>query len=153
MSHTFTMAPLSERAMLMNWLILVPVVLLMLVVTFSLLWFIQAANGVRFEINDQALQIRYPFYGRSLARTELRLDQAKIVDLARDSAYRPVLRTNGVGLIGFGAGWFRLKNKDKALAFYSAQQQAVYIPTTRNFVLLLCPQEPERFLAELQQAG
>lgn len=151
MNQTFSIAPLSQKAVLANWIIVSPVILLTFGLAGILIWFIQASQQLRFEVSDGHLQIYFPFYGRKMAKEELHRDQARIVDLQAEPALKPVFRTNGIGLIGLGAGWFRLKNKEKALAVYVSQQRAVYIPTRHDFVLLLCPQDPEKFLAELQK--
>ncbi len=50
------------------------------------------------------------------------LEEAKQVDLSGDSEYRLRTRTNGTGLPGYQAGWFKLQNGEKALVFVTDLQ-------------------------------
>jgi hypothetical protein len=179
MTKTFKIAPLNDGAMRLNWLILLPMIAVLSVVfplilsdkkvtqpwllmapvgliTCSvlglLIWMIGSSRRTRFEVSPQGLQIHYPLYGRSFTRKELDLDAARMVNLEHEADLRPAWRTNGVGLVGFGAGWFRLKNKQKALIFLANHQPVVLLPTRQDFVLLLTPEHPESFLEALRHA-
>jgi hypothetical protein len=55
----------------------------------------------------------------------------------------------GTGLPGYQAGWFRLRNGDRALLYLTDRSKAVYVPTTEGYGVLLSPAEPEQFLAAL----
>lgn len=149
LTETFALAPISSKAMMLNWLLMIPLMLVTLGVGLIVAWFIIASNGTRFELSSESLVIRYPIYGRSLALSELDRESARLVTPDQPD-YRLSLRTNGVGLAGYGAGWFRLKNKQKALVFAAAGHPAVYIPTRKDYVLLLTPDRPEQFLQALK---
>lgn len=125
--------------------LVIPGVILLLLQTLM-----QKAKNTRFEIGDQHLQIFYPKYGRSLNLSDLDLAAARVLDLGLEQAYKPALRTNGVGMFGFGAGWFRLKNGQKALLFVSDRHQVLCLPTRLDYVLMLSPQNPQVFLQALQ---
>lgn len=105
----------------------------------------------RIEVGPGTLRLRVPFYGRTLSIRELDLDQARVVDLSIETGLKLRIKTNGIGLPGYAVGWFRLRDKQKALAAVTGKQHAVYIPTRGAYCLLLSAQEPQRFLETLKQ--
>ena len=72
------------------------------------------------------------------------------VDLGREEQLRPKWRRIGTALPGYQAGWFRLRNGEKALLYLTDRTRAVYIPTTAGYSLLLSPADPDRFLSQLR---
>ena len=71
------------------------------------------------------------------------------MDLTESREYQPRWRTFGTGLPGYRAGWFRLRNREKALLYVTDGSRVVYIPTRDNYSVLLSVAEPERFLQAL----
>ena len=65
--------------------------------------------------------------------------------------YQPKWRTNGAGLPGYAAGWFKLRNKEKALVFLTDRSRVVYIPTNKDYSVLLSVREAEEFADAIQQ--
>jgi hypothetical protein len=59
----------------------------------------------------------------------------------------------GTGLPGYRAGWFRLRNGEKALVSLTDTHHVVYVPTSRGFALLLSPAEPDRVLAAVRRVA
>jgi hypothetical protein len=57
------------------------------------------------------------------------------------------MRTMGTSMPGYRAGWFRLRNGEKALLYLTDWSRVVYVPTTAGYGLLLSPSEPDQFLA------
>jgi hypothetical protein len=55
----------------------------------------------------------------------------------------------GTGLPGYQAGWFRLRNGEKALVYLTDRRRAVYVPTTAGYDVLLSPEDPDGFLRAL----
>jgi hypothetical protein len=113
--------------------------------------FAYASRHVKFEVSPEGLAIRGDIYGRRLPAASLLGKEAKAVDLTEDQNYRPVWRTNGAGLPGYGSGWFQLGNGDKALIFVTDKRRVVYLPTREGYALLLSVPEPEKFLQALRQ--
>jgi hypothetical protein len=56
----------------------------------------------------------------------------------------------GTAFPSYRAGWFRLRNGEKALLYLTDSRRAVYVPTTRGYSLLFSPQQPERFVERLR---
>jgi len=63
------------------------------------------------------------------------------------------VRTRGTGLPGYSAGWFRLRNGEKALCFLTDRSRLAYVPTRAGFSVLLSVllsvERPDAFLAAL----
>jgi Bacterial PH domain len=108
-------------------------------------------NTPKLEITDAGLRLSGELYGRFIPSTELKLEQSRLVDLKREPNLEPSLRTFGTGLPGYNAGWFRLRNGEKALLYLTDRTQAVYVPTTAGYSVLVSPKDPVRFLEHLRQ--
>ena len=106
---------------------------------------------VTLEVSDRGVRVRGDVYGRFIPREALRVEQAKVLDLATDPGYSPVARTNGIGLPDYQSGWFRLANGSSALLFVTNWSRAVRVPTTERFDLLVSPSDPQAFLAALDR--
>ena len=149
MRQAFDIAPPSGSGL---WLMLGAIVALMLGMALLFAWFGYSAHRTKFEVSPEGLSIHGAMYGRSIPLRELEIGQARIVDLSQDQDHRLSARTNGVGLPGYKAGWFRMNNGEKALVFYTGGE-AVYVPTRQGYSLLLSPRSPREFLDALQQAA
>ena len=109
-----------------------------------------STRAVRFVVSDEGLRIRGDLFGRLIPRGSLRVEDAQVLDLKKEPAHRPVLRTFGVGMPGYCSGWFRLKGHGKGLLFLTDPSRSVFLPTTEGYTLLISPTDPEAFLAALQ---
>ncbi len=129
-------------------------ILLIIVPILLVAWYLKAAPRlVRFEVSPQGLSIRGDlFYSRTIAAPELMLDKAQTLDLTITPEYKPKWRTNGTGLPGYQAGWFKLQNGEKALLFVGDPKRVVYIPVASGYSLLLSVGESDQFLAALRNA-
>jgi len=130
------------------WLPLLVVVPILVLAGYLLL----APRLVRFEVSPEGLRIWGDlFYGRTIPRTELMLDLARVLDLTSTTDYKPVRRTNGTGMPGYSAGWFRLQNGEKALVFVGDRTRVAMIPVKEGYSLLLSVPDTDRFLAALRR--
>lgn len=113
-----------------------------------------SSRNVRFGISPEGLRIAGDLYGRTIPLAALEVDRARIVDLSRERELQATLRTNGTALPGYSAGWFRLRNKEKALLFITDPTRVVYLPTRKGYSVLMSTPEPEGLLEALRrQAG
>ena len=113
-----------------------------------------APKLIRYEVSPNQLRIRGDLlYGRSLAISDLRLEESQSVDLTTSKEYRLTLRTNGTGLPGYKAGWFRTAGGRKALVFLRGLHEVVVIPHKEGYLLLLSPADPAAFMRSLQSAA
>jgi hypothetical protein len=130
------------------FLAILGVVMLGILVIFA--GFAYSSRHTTFEIGGKGLQIKGTLYGRTIPGSSLIPDQAKVVDMTRERGFSLGWRTNGAGLPGYAAGWFRLKNKQKVLAFVTDQKRTVYLPTTEGFAVVMSVPNPEEFLERLR---
>jgi hypothetical protein len=114
-------------------------------------YFLYSSRRTMFTLSEQGLVVSRTMYGRSIATSDLITSKARVLDLTRDTEYRAKWRTNGVGLPDFALGWFKLRNKEKALMFVTDKHKVVYIPTRSGFSVLLSTPSPEMFLKTLQE--
>jgi hypothetical protein len=114
-------------------------------------WTVWSSRNLKFEVRPDGLHIVGGLYGRIIPADSLIVDQVRVFDLRTDSEHQFKWRTNGVGLPGYKAGWFRLRNGEKSLVFITDQAQVVYLPTRDGYSLLLSPMEPQRFLEALRR--
>jgi len=114
-------------------------------------YFGYSSRNTKFVITDEGLKIQGALYGRTIAKNSLVMRDVRILNLFEDERHRPKIRTNGVGLPGYLEGWFRLKNKEKALLFLTDREQIVYIPTKDSYSILLSVTNPELFLQKVNK--
>ena len=146
MAETFPMIPATSKPF---W-ILIPILVVLfagLLVLFAYIAY--SSQNVRFELSDEGLRLRGDLYGRLIPASALISEQARKMDLTESREYQPRWRTFGTGLPGYRAGWFRLRNREKALLYVTDARRVVYIPTRDNYSVLLSVAEPERFLQAL----
>jgi hypothetical protein len=84
--------------------------------------------------------------------SSLRARGLQIVDLNERRELRPMLRTWGTSLPGFSAGWFRLRNGEKAVCMLLDRHRVSYLRSDEdNLSLLLSLAEPEKLRALLER--
>ena len=113
-------------------------------------WLALSIGNPTVELSEATIRINMPIYGRTIPRNELVAAEARIVDLNEETPLGPRFRTNGIGLPGYRIGWFRLRNGDKALAALTRGEQVLYVPTTRDYSILVSVVEPRALLQALQ---
>jgi hypothetical protein len=145
--ETFPIAPAATRALL-----LIPVLLVVVLVPVIVLVGGSLVGGrtASFEVSSAGLRLQGDWYGRAIPAEQLRGQAAKRVDFAAEPALAPKMRTMGTGLPGYQAGWFRLRNGEKALLYLTDRNRAVYVPTTAGYSLLLSPADPDAFLSAVR---
>ncbi len=148
MNEVFQLVPASDRTL---WFLGgIAILLIGLLCLFGYLAY--SSRHTRFEISPEGLTINGRLYGRTISAESLVLEEAKRTDLSGDSEYRLRTRTHGTGLPGYRAGWFRLRNGEKALVFVTDLERVVYVPTKEGYSVLLSVAAPEQFLEALTSA-
>jgi hypothetical protein len=86
--------------------------------------------------------------------SSLRARGLQTVDLNERNELKPLIRTWGTSLPGFSAGWFRLRNGEKAVCVLLDRQRVSYLRSEEdNLSLLLSLAEPEKLRALLERHG
>jgi len=141
MERIFGIIPASSTSYLV--LLAIGIVIILLVGFLAFIGY--SSRNVSFEVSEQGLRISGGVYGRFIPRGEITGDGVKVINLNVDSEYKPKLRTNGIGLPGYAEGWFKLKNNEKALLFVTDRSNVVYVPTKKDYSVLLSVKEAEEF--------
>jgi hypothetical protein len=139
MERIFGIIPASPAPYIVIWVIS----LILLAIIGMFIYVGYSSRHVNFTVNDQGLCIGPGFYGRFIPAEDIDKEGVKVVNLDVDSDYQPRWRTNGAGLPGYSAGWFKLANKEKALVFLTDRSRVVYIPTNKEYSVLLSVREAE----------
>ncbi len=141
MVRTFDITPASSAP-----LIFIAVIGLFLILVLG--FFVRigySTRNTKFEISDQGLSINGGINGRFIPKEDIATENIQTIDLTTYPEYQPRIRTNGIGLPGYAEGWFRLKNKEKALLFVTDRSNVVYIPTNRGYSVLLSVSNSDEF--------
>lgn len=147
MTDIFPIVPANTRAL---WMLVGFVSVVLVAVMVMLVATTRGARNSRFELSSEGLRLRGDLYGRLIAPSAIRSEGVRVVDLATSPELVPVARTAGTSVGGYNAGWFRLRNGEKALLYLTDRRRVVYVPTTIGYSLLLSAQEPDRMAERLR---
>lgn len=119
----------------------------------SALWALldRAMRRHRLMLSADSLEVKSSFYSRVVPLSELRLDEARVIDLDERTEFRPAAKSNGYAVPGFHSGHFRLRNREKAFVAIAGERRALWLPTVRDAGLLLQPQQPDALLNRLRE--
>lgn len=117
------------------------------------LWWIlhRSLRRHRITLADGSIEVATSFYKRRLTLDDLRLDEARAVDLDEHTQLKTRFKTNAAAMPGFSSGWFRLRNGSKALVATTGGKRVAWIPTRAGYDLLLQPRRPQALLDELRR--
>lgn len=104
----------------------------------------------RIVLADGQLDITSTFYRKRVAIGAMRLERARIVDLAEHTGFKPARKTNGYQLPGFRSGHFRLRDGGKAFCLVTDNNRVLVLPLRDGSTLLITPEHPRRLLDDLQ---
>ena len=148
MIESFPIIPAASRGI---WGLVGIIAVVFLVVMALLLATARGSSRARFDISPEGLRIHGDLYGQLIRASSLRGGSARVVDLSTDTALAPKRRSMGTAVPGYRSGWFILRNGREALVYLTDRHQAVYVPTSSGFDLLLSPQNPERFVERIRE--
>ncbi|HEV2591612.1 MAG TPA: PH domain-containing protein [Gaiellaceae bacterium] len=147
MTETFPIIPGQVR---MLWVV-VPLLLVALGAAGVLAYTVAASRTARFEVSPDGLRLRGDFYGRFIPASELQAEAARVIDLRTERALQPVMRTGGTAVPGYRAGWFRLRDGERALLYVTDPRHVAYVPTRAGYSVLLSVADPAAFIASLHR--
>jgi hypothetical protein len=115
--------------------------------------FLYQGKNATFSLAGDGLIIRPGIYGRTVPKSDIIIEEARVIDLYYEQNYQPQWRTNGAGLPGYLSGWFSLKNGEKALMFVTNRSRVVYLPTRKRYSILLSVRDAENMVETIRQWG
>lgn len=104
----------------------------------------------RIALGEGQLDITSTFYRKRVAFSEMRLERARIADLAEHTGLKPARKTNGYQLPGFRSGHFRMRDGGKAFCLVTDNNRVLVLPLRDGSTLLITPEHPRRLLDDLQ---
>jgi PH (Pleckstrin Homology) domain-containing protein len=153
MTQTFAIVPAGTRPLwlLVPVFLLLAVVLLAAIVTLGSAWY--GSQWASFEVSHAGLRLGGDVYARLIPASQLRGGAARVLDLGASPEYAPRRRTLGTALPGYLAGWFRLRNGEKALLFVTDRSNVVYVPTRAGYAVLLSVTAPQPLVEAIQRVA
>ncbi len=115
-------------------------------------WLAWSARHAAVEVSPDAISIRGAMYGRSIPLKRLKPDESASIQIV-SGEHRLVTRTNGAGLPGYLAGWFRSASGEKVLAFVTDKRRVAYLPTSEGYSLMVSVAEPDALIAAVRRAS
>jgi hypothetical protein len=128
-------------------------VLVILIVGGVIGFFGYQSRHAYFSLNSHDLRIGPGIYGRTILKSDIIIEEVRVIDLNYDRNYQPKWRMNGAGLPGYLSGWFKLQNGEKALMFVTNRSSVVYIPTNKNYSVLLSVQQADEMVRQIRKRG
>lgn len=102
-------------------------------------------------VGADALEVRSSFYRCTTPLAELKLAQARVVDLDEYTELKPTLKTNGFSIPGFHSGWFLLRNRRRSFVAITDGRRKLWLPGSGRHDLLIEPADPAALLARLRE--
>ncbi len=132
------------------WVIAIAgIIMLGIVAVFG--FFFYSSRKTSFELSPEGLRVKGTMYARTIPSSSVKITEVRALDLSREKDYHVRWKTNGLALPDYLLGWFRLRNRTKALMFVTDRHHVVYIPTSDGFSVLLSVSEPEKFERALKE--
>jgi len=150
MEKVFGIIPATSGATIFVWIFSVVIGLILIGVIGLLASFAYQAGHATFAVSDDGLRISPGLYSRFIPKAQIDTTGVRVINLNTETGFKPKWRTNGAGLPGYSAGWFKLQNGEKALLFMTDKSSAVYIPTTENYSIMLSVKDADEFVDLLQ---
>lgn len=110
----------------------------------------RAMRRHRITVDADGVEVATTFYKRRLGWSQLRLDEARVANLDEHTHLKPSYKSNGTAVPGFRSGWFRLRNREKALVAMGGGPRVAWVPTTQGYGLMLQPRQPQALLDHLR---
>jgi hypothetical protein len=109
-------------------------------------------RGVGASVAHGELVVNTGLSTKRIALAQLRKHGLRVIDLRERTEFKPWLRTMGTSLPGLAAGWFRLRNGQRALCLLLERDRVSYLRSDEdNMTLLLSLREPEILRALLER--
>ena len=131
--------------------ILMVVLILVIVIPLTILTIgiMSSLKNTTLTLTEEELIIKSAFYGRKIPLENIMIDGIKAISLDEDTDYDLAMRTNGTALSQFKSGWFRLKDREKALVFITDKDSVALIPT-KDYALLFSMDNIDEFINKIK---
>jgi hypothetical protein len=104
-----------------------------------------------YTLTRTALEIHDRFYPVTLQAASVDLGKIRVVDVDKDTDWKPVTRTNGFGSEHYHSGWFQVSNGQKVRMYRADSKRVVLLPPKGDGApVMLETKDPEKFVAEIE---
>lgn len=101
------------------------------------LWILRMTRRIAVTLDEDELTVVTGVATACFPLSALHAHGVRIVDFAAHPELKPFLRTWGIGLPGLASGWFRLRNKGKALCVLTERERVTVLKTDDGTWVLL----------------
>ena len=129
-------------------LLVLPIAVAFIFTTVLLSW---AVPRRRIVLADGVLDITATFYRRKLPVAAFDLDKALVINLDQHREWRPLIKTNGLGMPGLHAGWFRSRRLVKMFCLLTTRDRVLVLPELTGGAMLLSAERPQELLQALRE--
>ena len=130
----------------------IPIIGFLLLLAGAFGYFLYSSYNTTVSLTPDDVEIRGALYSRTIPLNQIDVEEARVIDLALDKDFAPKLRTNGIGIPGYQAGWFKLKNGRKALLHVTNKSNILLLPTSGDYDVLLSVGNANTFLEQLRDS-
>lgn len=102
-------------------------------------------------LEGNTLVVKAAMFSRRIDTGTLDLERVRVVDLAEHVELKPTLRSLGMALPGFKAGWYRMRNGGNGFYLLTAQRRVLWLPARSGTDLLLSLEQPQALLSALRR--
>jgi hypothetical protein len=115
--------------------------------------FLYSPGPAKYTIAPQELTIHDRFFPGTVKAAEVNIEGIRVVDVGKDPHWRLTQRSNGIGLLHYHAGWFRVAGGEKVRMYRADNKRLVLLPPQNGGTpVLLDVKQPKAFILELRQA-
>jgi len=147
LGHAHAVSPTLQPDLFAHGLIAIPVAAIFILVTLLLWWAVQRR---RIVLADGMLDITATFYRRKVPVAAFDLDKARVLNLDEHAEWRPFLKTNGLGMPGLRAGWFRSRGLVRMFCLLTTRDRVLVLPESAGGATLLSAATPSDLLDALR---
>lgn len=138
-----------QPSLFVHRMIALPIVLIIACLVPALFW---AARRRSISLADGVLEVVATFYRRQWLSTDFKLAEARVVSLDEHREWRPFIKTNGFGMPGLSAGWFRSRKWVSLFCLITDRQRVLLLPLRTGGAVLLSAENPAALLDALRAA-
>jgi hypothetical protein len=132
---------------------LIAVAVAMAVIVLLLGTFAYSPGVPSYTLTNETLTIYDRFYPVTLRASSVDLGQIRVVDLTQNTEWRPTVRTNGIAIVHYRSGWFRVAGGQKVRLYQADGQRVVLLPPQgEGAPVLYQAADPEKFVNEIRSA-
>jgi hypothetical protein len=118
-----------------------------------LAFFLYSPDPPKYTITSEGLTIHDRFYPVTVKAADVDVKHIKVVDIEADPHWRLTARTDGIGLLHYKSGWFRVAGGDKVRMYRTTSPRLVLLPPKgQSAPVLMEVKQPDAFIQEMRQA-